>query len=53
LPFENAYIICLRDDEELLQKLHSSLEVIGMGIDTRPSMDQQQLSTNIQNLGIC
>lgn len=44
LPFENAYIFCLRDDEALLDKLHSALEVLDMGINDRQAMDQKQVS---------
>ncbi|WP_409306866.1 hypothetical protein [Pectobacterium sp. B1J-3] len=50
LPFENAYILCLRDDETLLQKLHDQLNVLGMGINVRQSMDQEQVSAKINSL---
>jgi len=48
LPFENAYILCVRDDEVLLDKLHSSLEMLGMGINGRQAMNEQQVRANIE-----
>lgn len=50
LPFENAYILCLRDDEALLQKLDSSLQTLGMGLNKREAMDQQQVSAYFDTL---
>lgn len=47
LPFENAYIICLHDSQELIQKLDLCLEVLGMGLNQRESLDQQQVLTTI------
>jgi len=49
LPFENAFIFCIQDDEALLQQLEDSLAAldIGISINTRPSMDQQQVADNI------
>jgi len=50
LPFENAYIFCLRDDEVLLDKLHSALEMLDMGINDRQAMDQQQVSIAFESI---
>lgn len=50
LPFENAYILCLRDDEVLLRKLDSCLETWGMGINEREAMDQPQVSACFDSL---
>jgi len=50
MPFENAYILCVRDNEELLQKLDSSLEAFGIGINKRHMMDQQQVSDNVESM---
>ncbi|GAK27999.1 hypothetical protein [Serratia liquefaciens] len=50
LPFENAYIICLRDDDTLIQKLHLSLEDLGMGINKREPLDQQQVLLELHSI---
>lgn len=50
LPSENAYIIAVRDDETLLQKLHASLEAFDMGINERQPMDQQQVLADIRQM---
>jgi len=50
LPFENAYIFCVRDDEVLLQKLEASLQAFDMGIHDRQPMDQQQVLADIEQL---
>jgi len=50
LPLENAYIIAVRDDETLLQKLHASLEAFDMGINERQPMDQQQVLADIRQM---
>jgi len=50
LPFENAYILCLRDDEVLLDKLHSALEILDMGINDRQAMDQKQVSIAFESI---
>lgn len=49
-PFENAYILCLRDDKESLEKLLSSLATFDIGINERHVMDQQQVSDNIESM---
>lgn len=50
LPFDNAYMICLNDDEELIQKLDMYLELFGMNINIRAPLDQQQVSTTINSI---
>ncbi len=50
LPFENAYIMCLLDDEELIEELHQCMEDLEMGINTRPAMDQQQIVDYINSV---
>ncbi|WP_237727226.1 hypothetical protein [Cronobacter dublinensis] len=50
LPFENAYIFCVRDDERLLEKLNLTFESLGMGINLRQAMDQQQVSADVMSL---
>ena len=42
LPFENAYIFCVRDDDEQLDQLDQCLEVFGMNIEIRNPLDQEQ-----------
>lgn len=50
LPFENAYIFCVRDNEALLEQLDASLAALGVDIslNTRPAMDQQQVADAIR-----
>ena len=50
LPFENAYMFCVRDDDALLEKLNASLDVFGIGINERGAMDQQQVADEIASL---
>ena len=50
LPFENAYIFCVRDDEALLEKLNADLEAFGMGINARPAMDPQQVADEMMSM---
>lgn len=50
LPFENAYMVCLHDDEALIQKLDMCLELFGMNINKRTPLDQQQVSTAINSI---
>lgn len=49
LPFENAYIICLKNDDALIQQLHACLQKLGMGINMRSPMNQQQVLTYIES----
>jgi hypothetical protein len=49
LPFENAYIICLRDDDILIKNLDLSLKNFGMGIDKREPLDQQEVSLEMNS----
>lgn len=50
LPFENAYIMCVRNDEHVLQELETHLEKFEMGINMRDAMDQQQVSAELKSL---
>lgn len=50
LPFENAYILCVRDDDALLQRLDAALAAVAMEINPRHAMDQQQASADIDAL---
>ena len=50
LPFENAYMFCVRDDNALLDALNASLETFGIGINERCAMDQQQVADEIASL---
>lgn len=50
LPFENAYILCIRDDETALQDLQSSLQAFSMDINERDAMDRQQITAYIESL---
>lgn len=50
MPFENAYILCVRDNEELLEVLNSSLEEFGISINERCMMDRQQVSDSIESM---
>ncbi|WP_123349551.1 MULTISPECIES: hypothetical protein [unclassified Enterobacter] len=50
LPFENAYIFCVRDDEALLEKLNADLQAFGIGINDRSAMDPQQVADEIASL---
>lgn len=50
LPFENAYILCVHDHEASLEKLHASLEHLGLGINQRLIMDRQQTADYMQSI---
>lgn len=41
-PFENAYILCVHDNEELIDKLDSGLRAFDIGLNRRDPMDQEQ-----------
>jgi len=42
LPFENAYIFCVKDDAEQLDRLDQCLEAFGMNLEIRDPLDQEQ-----------
>ncbi|MCP3025226.1 hypothetical protein [Cupriavidus basilensis] len=42
LPFENAYIFCVKDDEDQLRQLSKCLQAFDMDINERSAMNQQQ-----------
>jgi len=47
LPFENAYIICIRDDDALLQQLCNCLNVWEIDINERDALDRPQTAERI------
>ncbi|MBI6529705.1 hypothetical protein JEP40_11360 [Proteus vulgaris] len=49
-PFENAYIFCIRDDEELIEKLDGALNIFEMGINEREPMDREETKDYIRSL---
>ncbi|HCH49737.1 MAG TPA: hypothetical protein DEV59_03415 [Proteus sp.] len=49
-PFENGYILCVHDDEEILEKLDSVLNIFEMGINEREPMDESQTLEYIHSL---
>ncbi|MEY1237257.1 hypothetical protein AB7102_06795 [Providencia manganoxydans] len=48
--FENAYILCIRDNEEIINKLNEALNAFDMGINERPSMNREQAESYIRSL---
>lgn len=49
-PFENAYIFCIRDDEEIMEKLDGALNIFEMGINEREPMDKEETKNYIRSL---
>lgn len=49
-PFENAYIFCIRDDEELIEKLDGALNIFEMGINEREPMNREETKDYIRSL---
>lgn len=49
-PFENSYVFCVRDDEELIEKLDAVLNIFEMGLNEREAMDKSQALDYIQSL---
>lgn len=49
-PFENAYIFCIRDDEEIIEKLDGALNIFEMGINEREPMDREETKDYIRSL---
>lgn len=49
-PFENAYIFCIRDDEEIMEKLDGALNIFEMGINEREPMDREETKDYIRSL---
>lgn len=49
-PFENAYIFCIRDDEEIMEKLDGALNIFEMGINEREPMDKEETKDYICSL---
>ncbi|MBG5985488.1 hypothetical protein I5F07_11460 [Proteus vulgaris] len=49
-PFENAYIFCIRNDDELIEKLDSALNIFEMGINEREPMDREETKDYIRSL---
>jgi hypothetical protein len=42
MPFENAYIFCVNDDDERIAGLNECLEAAGMGVNPRKPMSKEQ-----------
>lgn len=49
-PFENGYIFCIRDDEEIIEKLDTALNVFEMGINEHAPMNKEQTLDFIHSL---
>ncbi|WP_193017496.1 hypothetical protein [Proteus sp. FME41] len=49
-PFENAYILCIHDNEEAIEKLESALSVFGIGLNKREPMDQEQAADHLNTV---
>ncbi|MBN7121353.1 hypothetical protein BSU01_06465 [Erwinia billingiae] len=49
MPAGNAYIICVRDDEDSLDELHSCLEAFDLGINERSMLDKQEVAVAIES----
>lgn len=50
LPFENAYIFCVKDDEQALAQLDQSLQAFGMQINPRDALDDVAVRAHIDEL---
>lgn len=50
LPFENAYIICVKDDDHALARLDRSLQAFGMHINPRHPLDDQGARAHVDAL---
>ncbi|MET4862676.1 hypothetical protein [Morganella morganii] len=48
--FENAYILCVRNDEEIIKKLNEALNTVDMGINARPPMNRKDTESYIRSL---
>jgi hypothetical protein len=49
-PFENAYILCVKDDAGQIEQLDRCLERFDMEVYPRDPMDQQQATEHIRQL---
>lgn len=50
LPFENAFILCIQDDDASMQQLSICLRAFDMDINTREPLDQSQTSAMLTSL---
>jgi hypothetical protein len=50
LPFENAYIFCVNDDDEQIASLDECLKQAGIRLNPREPMDKQQAIAHISQL---
>jgi len=50
LPFENAYIFCVKDDDQALVQLDRSLQAFGMHINPRTALDDQGVRAHFDAL---
>jgi TPR repeat protein len=50
LPFENAHILCVKDDAAALEQLERALAEFNMTFDRRDALDEEGVRTYIKNL---
>lgn len=50
LPFENAYIFCVKDNDQALAQLDRSLQAFGMRINPRDALDDERVRVHIDAL---
>ncbi|OQV32006.1 hypothetical protein [Serratia marcescens] len=50
LPFENAYMLAVKDDELLLERLSGCLQAFGMEVNPRDALDEQQAKAYLERL---
>jgi hypothetical protein len=50
LPFENAYIFCVNDNDEQIASLNECLTQVGIHLNPRQPMDKQQATACIDQL---
>ncbi|MFJ1301689.1 hypothetical protein ACILG0_17125 [Pseudomonadota bacterium AL_CKDN230030165-1A_HGKHYDSX7] len=50
LPFENAFMLAVKDDESLLEQLALSLRPFGMDVHTRAALDEEGVQAYVEQL---
>lgn len=50
LPFENAYILCVKDDDEAIAELDRCFQAFGMHVNPREPMGEQAARAHVQAL---
>ncbi|UNH31395.1 hypothetical protein [Moellerella wisconsensis] len=48
--FENAYILCVRDNEAVIRKLNDALNAFNIGINERPPMNKEEAERYFRSL---